>query len=89
MKRENAQPKYPNGKEYEGIISNAYIAAFLSLSGVKLTPIRQPDGRVAFRIDSNPASAFADFAANKTVPIIDYVQRLQAVKSIIFTLKDE
>jgi hypothetical protein len=73
--------------EKETILEDWSIVAYLSLKGLKITPIRKPNGRIAFLINGDVESAISDIYANKKVGINDYIKALKSVRNAIFTLR--
>jgi len=71
----------------EIIVDKAHQVAFLSLRKLHVTPFVRPDGRVSFIVKGNVSGVLGEMQDNPCVPILDYLQRLEAIKSIIFTLK--
>lgn len=70
------------------LIEKAPQVAFLSLSGCQIKPIAQANGRVAFEVSGNVTEGLALLSSNPPVPILDYLNRLDAIRSVIFTLKN-
>ena len=66
---------------------DATIVAFFALQGHKITPLRNPDGRIVFEVEGDIARSVEAFYTNQPVRIMDYVRTLKTVKSQIFTLK--
>lgn len=71
----------------EAIMEKASLVAFCSLKKLHVKPFVKPDGRVAFVIRGDVSKVLAEMQANPAVPILDYLQRLESVRSIIFTMK--
>jgi hypothetical protein len=66
---------------------DATIVAFLALQGHKITPLRNPAGRIVFEVKGDITRSVEAFYANQKVGIMDYVRTLKMTKSQIFTLK--
>lgn len=63
--------------------------AWASLQKVHLTPDVDPAGRVFLEGNREQImKALALLQTNPEVPILDYINRLQTIKGIIFTLKN-
>jgi hypothetical protein len=69
------------------IIEKAPQVAFLSLAGCHVKPFKKSDGRVAFEVSGDVSGEFARLSSNPSVPILDYMNRLDAIRSVIFTMK--
>ena len=69
-------------------IEKATQVAYLSLKGLHVTPFTKSNGRVAFRVRGAISEVLAELQGNPPVPILDYIQRFETVRSIIFTLKN-
>jgi hypothetical protein len=75
-------------EEQEEIISEkANQVAFFSLRKLHITPFVKPDGRVAFNVKGNISEVLAELQTNPLIPLLDYIQRLETIRSLIFTLK--
>jgi len=74
--------------ETEIILDKAPQVAYCSLKKLHVTPFLKPDGRVAFRVKGDVAGVLAELAGNPQIFLLDYLNRLDAIRSIIFTLKD-
>lgn len=70
------------------VIEKAPQVAFLSLAGCEIKPFKKPDGRIAFEVSGNVTAELARLSSNPSIPILDYLNRLDAIRSVIFTLKD-
>lgn len=77
----------PKEKE-EVIIEKASTVAFLSLKKCHVTPFVKPNGRVAFRVRGNVSKILSELQANPLVNLLDYIQRLDSTRSIIFLMKE-
>jgi hypothetical protein len=75
-----------NEKE-EIILDKAPYVAFCSLKKLNISPFVKKDGRVAFRISGNVSEVLGELQTNPLVPILDYLQRLETIRSLIFSLK--
>lgn len=71
----------------EVIMEKATQVAYCSLKKLHVTPFVKPDGRVAFRVRGNVSDVLAELQANPSVPLLDYLNRLETIRSFIFTLK--
>ena len=71
----------------EIIMEKATQVAFCSLRNLHVTPFVKPDGRVAFRIKGNVSDVLSELQTNPSIPILDYLNRLETIRSFIFTLK--
>lgn len=78
----------PNEKE-EIIMEKATTVAFLSLKKLHCAPFCKENGRVAFRISGNVSEVLAELQTNPRVNILSFLQRLEAVRSVIFSLKNK
>jgi hypothetical protein len=76
-------------KEKEEIIEmeKAPHVAFCSLRNLIVTPFVKDNGRVAFRIKGRVSEVLAELQQNPLVPLLDYLNRLNAVRGFIFELK--
>ncbi len=70
------------------VLEKAPLVAFCSLKGCHIKPFTKDDGRVAFEVQGDVHSVLADLSSNPTVPILDYLNRLDSVRTVIFTLKN-
>lgn len=73
--------------EKEVVLEDWAIVAYLTLKGLKVTPFKKSDGRVAFLVDGDVESAVGDIYSNKKVGINDYIKALRSVRGAIFTLR--
>lgn len=79
--------------EKETVLEDWSIIAFCSLPEIqkkyqlKITPFKQTNGRIAFRVRGDVESAIADIYTNKKVGINDYIKSLRSVRNVIFTLR--
>lgn len=71
----------------EVIMEKATQVAFCSLRKLHVTPFVKPDGRVAFRVKGNVSDVLTELQTNPKIPILDYLNRLEVIRSFIFTLK--
>lgn len=71
------------------IIEKATQVAFLSLRGLSCKPVVGEDGRVRFEFAGPVLETLAELQQNPKVNILDFINRLDAVRSVIFTLKDK
>lgn len=70
-------------------VEKATEAAFISLEKVHLVPGVGESGRVYLEGDREQImQALSRLQSNPKVPILDYITRLQTIKGIIFTLKN-
>ena len=77
-------------KEQEIItMEKATQVAFCSLKKLHVTPFVKPDGRVAFHIKGNVSEVLSELQANPRIRLLDYIQRLDTIRSFIFTLKKD
>jgi hypothetical protein len=64
---------------------------FLSLRNkeykLHITPFTKIDGRVGFKVKGNISAALAELQENPSIPILDYIHRMETIKQIVFTLK--
>jgi hypothetical protein len=74
-------------EQEEIVMEKATQVAFCSLKKLHITPFVKPDGRVAFRIVGNVSEVLGELQTNPRVRILDYLQRLESVRSLIFSLK--
>ncbi|MEW6714945.1 MAG: hypothetical protein AB1306_07650 [Nitrospirota bacterium] len=77
----------PKEKE-EIVIEKATLVAYCSLRKLHVTPFVKDNGRVAFRVKGNVSKTLAELQTNPSINVLDYIQRLEAVRSIIFTMKE-
>ncbi len=75
-----------NRKE-EVTMEKATQVAYCSLKKLHITPFVKSDGRVAFNVKGNVTEVLADLYTNPSVHILSYIQRLETIRNIIFTLK--
>jgi hypothetical protein len=80
------EKQMPKAKE-EVIMEKATQVAFLSLKKCHITPLMQDNGRIAFRVKGNITKALGELQENPKVNILDYLQKLETIRSLIFTLK--
>jgi len=73
--------------EEEVIMEKATQVAYCSLRKLRVTPFLKPNGRVAFKVRGNVSAILSELQENPSVPILDYFQRYENVRSIIFTMK--
>lgn len=71
------------------VFEKATQLAFLSLENCQLKPFRKPGGRVAFEVSGDVYGALARLSTNPPVPILDYINRLDAIRSVIFSMKEQ
>jgi hypothetical protein len=69
------------------ILEKAEQIAFLSLRKCRVTPFVKPNGRVAFSVRGDITGALAELEGNAKVPILDFLKRLESVKSVIYAMK--
>jgi len=74
-------------KNEEITLDKATQVAFCSLKKLRIIPFIKTDGRVSFKIKGNVTEVLAELQGNPKVPILDYLNRLDIIRSIIFTLK--
>jgi hypothetical protein len=72
----------------EVIMRKATTITFASIRGLLLTPYTEPNGRVAFKAKGNVSEVLAELQTNPLIPVLDFIQRLEAIRSIIFTMKN-
>lgn len=77
-----------NETNEEMIIEKDRLVAYLSLSGIHCQPFLQDNGRVAFKCLGRVTEVLADLQGNPRVRLLDYMQRLDSVRQLIFSLKD-
>lgn len=79
--------------EQETILEDWAIVAFCSLPEIqkkyhlKITPFKQDNNRIAFRIQGDIESAIQDIYKNCKVGISDYMKAMRAIRNAIFTLR--
>lgn len=78
--------RMPKANE-EIVMEKATQVAFCSLKKLHVTPFEKPNGRIAFNVKGNVSEVLTELNTNPSIPILDYIQRLETVRSIIFTLK--
>ena len=67
---------------------DASIVAFLSLRNFKITPHKEPNGKVVFFVEGeNVDSALADLYDNAQIGVLDFIKTFKALRSSIFSLK--
>jgi hypothetical protein len=67
---------------------DASIVAFLSLKNFKITPQKDPNGKVVFLVEGeNIDSALAELYNNVPVGVLDFIKTFKALRSSIFALK--
>lgn len=71
----------------EVIMEKATQVAYCSLKKLHVTPFVKSDGRVAFKVKGNVSAVLAELQSNPSIPILDYLNRLETIRSFIFTLK--
>jgi hypothetical protein len=71
------------------VMEKAPQVAYCSLKKLHVIPFLKSDGRVAFYVKGDVAGALADLAGNPKVPLLDFLNRLDTVRQIIFTLKED
>ena len=71
----------------EVIMEKATQVAYCSLEKLHITPFVQSNGRVAFKVKGNVSAVLAKLQTNPSIPILDYLNRLETIRSFIFTLK--
>ena len=64
------------------------IVAFLDLCGHKITPFKNPKGRIAFKVEGDITGDIKAFYTNKEVRIMDYVSTFKLYRNQIFTMKN-
>lgn len=69
-------------------VERATQVAYFSLRGLHVTPYVRSDGRVVFTVRGAISKVLAELQGNPSVPILDYIQRFETVRGIIFTLKN-
>jgi len=69
------------------VLDRAPQVAYLSLRKLNCKPFVDLDGRVRFEVTGPVTETLAELQSNPKVPLLDYLNRLDAVRSIIFTLK--
>lgn len=69
------------------VLDRAPQVAYCSLRKLHCKPFVAPDGRVKFEVIGPVGETLAELQTNPKVPLLDYLNRLDAVRSIIFTLK--
>jgi hypothetical protein len=69
------------------VMENASQVAFCSLKKLHITPFVKPDGRVAFSVKGDISKVLSELSENPLIPILDYIQRLDTIRSIIFSMK--
>lgn len=74
-------------EQEEVVMEKATHVAFCSLKKLHITPFKKPDGRVAFRVKGNVSEVLTELQTNPKIPILDYLQRYETVRSVIFSLK--
>ena len=81
-------------QKQETVFEDYSIISFCSLPEIQkkyeliITPFKQSNGRVAFRVIGDIESAVAEIYANKKVGISDFMKALRSVRSTIFTLRN-
>lgn len=74
-------------EQEEVVMEKATHVAFCSLKKLHITPFKKPDGRVAFRVKGNVSEVLTELQTNPKIHILDYLQRFETVRSVIFSLK--
>ena len=69
------------------ILEKATHVALASYHQCKCSPFRDTDGRVRFEVKGRVSEALAEIQNNSFVKIGDYLAKLEAVRSLIFSLK--
>ena len=74
-------------KEKELILEDAFIVAYLSLKGYKVTPFNKSHNKVAWIVQGDVLSGLQEIYENEKIGINDYIRELKAVRSSMFILK--
>ena len=77
-----------NGKVEEIILEKAQLVALCSCFKCHVTPFKDLDGRVRFKVRGPITEALAAAQNNLPIPIGTFLSRLEATRSLIFSLKD-
>ena len=73
--------------ENETVLENAPVVAVCVVKGLPVIPFRKADGRVAFIVRGDVATALGCIYNNEPIGINDYLKALGSVRNAIFTLK--
>jgi hypothetical protein len=76
-------------KVEEVLIEKTTTVTWLSIKGCHCTPLRQPTGRIAFRVKGPISELLGELSQNPRVNILDFLNRYEMIRSIIFSLKDQ
>jgi len=68
------------------LTKDTYVA-FCSLRNLHVTPIVKENGRVNFRVRGNVGEVLAEIQSNPKVRLLDFLNRLASVRSLIFSMK--
>lgn len=83
----NKKEKFMQNEKEEVIMEKATLVAFCSLRKLHVTPFKKLNGRVAFRVKGDVTKILADLQTNPKINILDFLTRLEAVRTNIFALK--
>lgn len=75
-------------KEQETILENAPVVAVCAVKKLEITPFKKPDGKIAFIVRGDVATAINCIYQNEAIGINDYLKALNSVRNAIFTLKN-
>lgn len=75
-------------KVEEVLIEKSNLVAYLSLKKCHIMPVVQKNGRVAFRVRGEVSRFLSELQNDPKERILSYINRLEAVRSLIFTLKN-
>ena len=74
-------------KQEQVELDKATYVAYCSLENLHVTPVVKENGRVNFRVKGNVGEVLAKLQSNPSVKLLDYLNKLELVRSLIFTLK--
>lgn len=69
-------------------IDDPTLAAYCHFKGLKVTPFKKSDNRIAFHIEGDVEVILNEILENKKVPINDFLKALKSVRSAMFTLRN-
>lgn len=72
-------------------IEDASLATFLSLRGLKITPQRQPSGRIFFFVDAPQETirkTIEELYEDPPIGALSFIQKLKSLRCAIFALKN-
>jgi hypothetical protein len=74
------------GEQYQ-VSDDAIQTGILEVLGCRVTPFRDGQGKVWFRIEGDHQQALSDIFANKSVGALDALKAIKALRQAIFALK--